>query len=199
MNVAPPRVTKCNGVTPFACMHGTIFAELKKYVDAKFGGGTWSKLLENAGLGPKIYLPVEAYPDDDVAKIVGAASQATGMSAPAILQDFGEFIAPDLVAMYRSLMKPEWKTLEVIENAENTAHRVVRRDYITAAPPYLHALRTGPHQVTITYNSARKLCDVAKGIVRGLAMHYNERVRIGETRCMHRGASECVLVVDRSG
>ena len=179
-------------------MHGTIFAELRKYVDGKFGGATWNKLLENAGLGPKIYLPVQAYPDDDVAKIVGAASEATGMSAQAILQDFGQFIAPDLVAMYRSLMKPEWKTLEVIENAENTAHRVVRRDYIAAAPPYLHAVRTAPEQVTITYNSARKLCDVAKGIVRGLAKHYNERVMIYETRCMHRGAGECVLVVDRS-
>lgn len=178
-------------------MHGTIFAELKKYVDTKFGADTWKKLLDDAGLGPKIYLPVQAYPDDDVAKIVGAASQATGLTPGAILQEFGQFIAPDLVAMYRNLMKPEWTTLEVIENAESTAHRIVRRDYVAAAPPYLHAVRTAPEQVTVTYNSARKLCDVAKGIVRGLAGHYRETVSIHETRCMHRGAAECVLVVDR--
>lgn len=179
-------------------VHGTIFAELKKFVDAKFGADTWKKLLEDAGLGPKIYLPVQAYPDDDVAKIVGAASAKTGLAPAAILQDFGHFIAPDLVGMYRSLMKPEWTTLDVIENAESTAHRIVRRDYVAAAPPYLHAVRTAPEQVTVTYNSARKLCDVAKGIVRGLAEHYRERVRINETRCMHRGASECVLVIDLS-
>lgn len=195
-------VTKSRNATPFfrrpSRLHGTIFAELKKYVDAKFGGATWNQLLQSAGLGPKMYLPVQAYPDEDVAKIVGAASTATGIEPSAILQDFGQFIAPDLVAMYRSLMKPEWKTLEVIENAETTAHRVVRRDYIAAAPPYLHAVRSGPEQVTVTYNSARRLCDVAKGIVGGLARHYKEKVSITETRCMHRGAAECVLVVDRS-
>ena len=179
-------------------MHGTIFAELKKYVDTKFGGNTWNTLLEGAGLGPKMYLPVQAYPDDEVGKIVAAAAQMTGIPAPDILQDFGAFIAPDLVAMYRSLMKPQWKTLEVIENAETTAHRVVRRQYVGAAPPYLHAVRSGDQQVTVTYNSARRLCDVAKGIIRGLAQHYGENVAVTETRCMHRGAAECVLVVDRA-
>ena len=60
-------------------MHGMIFAELKKYVDAKVGGNAWNKLLADAGLGPRIYLALQAYPDEEVVKIVTAASAATGL------------------------------------------------------------------------------------------------------------------------
>lgn len=178
-------------------MHGAIFAELKKYVDAKLGGDAWNALLTASGLGPRMYLAIQAYPDEDMVQIVTAASKKTGLAPEAILEDFGEFVAPDLLSMYRSLVKPTWKTLDVIEHTETTIHRVVRMQHADATPPYLHAVRNSEREVTITYNSARRLCSVAKGIVRGLAVHYGEVITIKEKKCMHRGATECVIVVSR--
>jgi len=46
-------------------MHGTIFVELKKYVDTKFGGEVWAGLLKEAGLGQRIDDAFETYPDEE--------------------------------------------------------------------------------------------------------------------------------------
>lgn len=178
-------------------MHGTIFAELKKYVDAKVGGDAWAQLLVSAGLGPRLYMALQAYPDEELVKIVTAASKATRQPAAVILEDFGLFIAPDLLGMYRSLVKPEWRSLEVIEHTEDTIHKVVRRQHADATPPYLRASRTGPEQVTVIYDSPRRLCAVAKGIIRGVGEHYKEQLILRETSCMHVGAVACTIEVDR--
>ena len=176
-------------------MHGIIFAELKKYVQARHGDDTWKALVQRAGVGNTLYLPIREYPDADVVAIVGAASEATGTPAGEILEDFGGFIAPDLMAMYRSLVKPEWRTLEFLENTEETIHRVVRIKDPAARPPELRCERLSANEVVVRYTSARRLCAVARGIVRGLAAHYQERVEISEPSCMLRGDDECRIHV----
>jgi predicted hydrocarbon binding protein len=176
-------------------MHGIIFAELKKYVQARHGDDTWKALLQRAGLKNSVYLPIRDYPDAEVVAIVGAASEATGAPAGEILEDFGGFIAPDLLAMYRSLVKPEWRTLEFLENTEETIHRVVRIKDPTARPPELRCERVSASEVVVRYTSARRLCAVARGIVQGVADHYGERVEILEPSCMLRGDAECRIHV----
>jgi predicted hydrocarbon binding protein len=49
--------------------------------------------------------------------------------------------------------------------------------------------------VLITYDSPRKLCAVARGIVRGVASHFGERIAIEGRRCMHRGDPHCLIAV----
>ena len=178
-------------------MHGIILSELRKYVEARHGAETWPALLRAAGLEGNVYLPIRSYPDAEVVALVSAASAATGAPADVILEDFGSFIAPDLVAMYRSLVRPEWRTLELLENTEETIHRVVRLKDATATPPELRCERAAPDRVVIRYGSPRRMCAVAKGIVRGVAAHYGERVEIEERRCMHRGDEECEIEVRR--
>jgi hypothetical protein len=174
-------------------MHGLIFSELQKYVAAKHGDKTWSVLLEKAGLGKKMYLPVQEYPDSDGVRLVSTASSLTGRSVPQILEDFGEFIAPDLIAMYRHLLKPEWKTLDVIEYTEGTVHAVVRVQNPGAKPPELKTKRPGPDQVLLTYTSPRQMCALAIGIGKGLAKHFKETLTVTELQCMHKGATSCEI------
>jgi predicted hydrocarbon binding protein len=50
-------------------------------------------------------------------------------------------------------------------------------------------------QIAIDYTSARRLCHVAKGIIRGLGEHFGEALTIAETTCMHRGGDRCALIV----
>jgi hypothetical protein len=119
----------------------------------------------------------------------------TGQTAPAILQDFGDFIAADLVNMYRSLVRPEWKTLELLENVEKTIHTVVRSRHQGAVPAQIRCERVGPNQAVITYVSPRKMCPVAKGIVLGLGRYFNQKLNVTETSCMHRGAQACTMNV----
>jgi hypothetical protein len=179
-------------------MHGTIFTELEKFVGARLGDGAWVKLKTAAGIEPgKAYDVFGVYPDEELSALVTTASSITGLPATALLEDFGEFVAPDLLEMYWGAIDPQWRTLDVIEHTETTIHTVVRLDHRGATPPYLHATRTGPDEVTVVYTSARRLCAVARGISRGIARHYGETIEIEDVRCMHRGDADCVMVVSR--
>jgi len=176
-------------------MHGVIFMELRKYVDTKLGRDVWDDLLKEAGLGGKLYLATWSYPDEEAVAIVTAIAKRRGQSIPAILEDFGEFIAPTLLHMYRALIPSEWRTLDVIENTEHVIHRVVRIRQPGATPPQLVAHRSSPKEVVITYTSRRKMCGLAKGIAKGIARQYNEPITITELSCMLRGDSACVISV----
>ena len=176
-------------------MHGSIFAELRKYVTTKHDAATWDTLLADTGLQGRNYMALLVYPDEELVALVGAASKRTGTPAEALLRDFGEFIAPDLLALYKAYVKPEWSALDVIEHTEGTIHKVVRMRDKGATPPYLEAHRVSPTEVKVVYTSQRRLCAVAKGIVAGISKHYKQPLRIEETECMHRGAPRCTLRV----
>ena len=178
-------------------MHGIIFGELKKLVDTKLGGDTWRELFKDTGLGPKVYMPVTEYPDAEAVALIEAIARRTGKEPRTIMEELGEFIAPDLLALYRHMVKPEWRTLELLENTEETIHRVVRLRNPGARPPELRTDREGD-EVLITYRSARRMCGVAVGIVRGLALHYGETIEIKELSCMLDGSSACRILVKRA-
>ena len=181
-------------------MHGTIFVELEKFVTAQLGEGAWEKLKAEAGIGAaRAYRPKFIYPDEELLALVQAGSKITGMPIPALLEAYGEFVAPALMDMYRHAVDPSWRTLDLIEHTEESIHTVVRVDHEGAKPPYLRAERRGPNEVAVFYTSPRKLCPVARGISRGIAAHYGESIDIEDVRCMHRGDEDCLMVVRTTG
>lgn len=177
-------------------MHGAIFVELEKFVTAQLGEGAWDKLTKEAGIASgRAYKPRFIYPDDELVALVQTGSKVTGIPVPALLEAFGEFIGPHLLEMYWKSIDPAWRTLDVIENTEEAIHTVVRLDHPGAMPPYLKAERTGPNEVAVTYTSPRKLCAVGRGISRGIASQYGEKIEIEDVRCMHRGDADCLMVI----
>lgn len=178
-------------------MHGTMFVHLRKFIDSQCEPHAWSTIVLKSGLEPRLYLPITTYPDADMIAIVRAAADATSSDVPSLLGRFGEFVAPLLLAAYRHLLKPEWRTLDILEHVEATAHRAVRVEQPGAAPPYLEAERRSAHEITVNYASSRRLCHLAKGIIVGLARHFDEDISIHESQCMHRGDRTCLLRVVR--
>jgi predicted hydrocarbon binding protein len=177
-------------------MHGIIFAELRKYIETRLGPTVWESVTAQAGVD-QTFLATSTYPDEQAMRLVSAAGAIAERPVPELLEEFGEFIAPDLLEVYKPLIKPEWSALDLLERTEETIHTVVRIREPGAAPPQLHCTRVSPDEVVVLYRSRRRLCAVAKGIIRGIARHYHERVQVTEETCMHRGASECRIVVRR--
>ena len=175
-------------------MHGIIHLELQNFVVQHHGEAAWRTLTDRAGLSGEIYTPLRSYPDEQIMALVGAAVQLTGADVTVLLEAFGEFLAPRYLSLYGKLLKPEWRTLDVLEHAENTIHRVVRLREPGALPPRLQAQRVSPTAIKMTYTSPRKLCAVARGIARGIAAHFREQLMVTDERCMYRGDRECVLL-----
>ena len=176
-------------------MHGIIHAELQRFVQQNYGHEAWHTMLRRAGLDAEVYTPLQAYPDSHIMALVQEAVAMTKIDAKQLLEAFGEFLVPTYLGVYGSLVKRDWRTLDVLEHTEETIHTVVRSRQKGALPPKLKVRRTSNREVLITYNSERRLCAVARGIVRGVAKNFQEEVRITDIRCMHLGDPTCVISV----
>jgi len=84
-------------------LHGLIVAELKVFVESQLGSEAWSA-------------------DDNFATIVAKAAERAAVTQNALLESFGRFLAPRLLSMYPALVKPEWRSLDVIEHTERSIH-----------------------------------------------------------------------------
>lgn len=159
-------------------MHGTILTLLKRYVQTQYDHSTWVKLMERSGLDGVEFNHKTVYPDEHIYALVGHAAEMTGLSAGELHEKFGEYLVPDLMYMYQKLLRPEWKTLDMLEHTELTMHQHVRREHAENSPPVLDVNRIGPDELMIDYVSPRRMGGLAVGIVRGLAAYYDEADRI---------------------
>lgn len=176
-------------------MHIIFIAELKYYFDTKFGGNIGESTLEKYGYDSKAHLHFQEYPDYIIMGIITEASGIAKKSVNEVLEDFGEFVTPYFIRMYRPLIHSDWKTLDLIENADKTIHKIVRMKNPGAAPPEIKCFRPKYDEVVITYNSHRKMCGIVKGIAKGLARHYSQQIYITETNCMLKGNSSCIITI----
>jgi hypothetical protein len=159
-------------------MHGTILTLLKRYVQTQYDHSTWVKLMALSGLENVVFDHKSVYPDEHIYALVGHAATMTGLSAGELHEKFGEYLVPDLMYMYQKLLRPEWKTLDMLENTELTMHKQVRQEHHENAPPVLEVTRLGPNELMIDYVSPRRMGGLAVGIVRGLAAYFDEAERI---------------------
>ena len=130
-------------------MHGIIHLELHNFVKSQYGEEALRQLIERARPSTQVLTPLQSYPDSDIVAMVRAAEEMTGKSATALLEAFGEFLVPSYVSLYGSLLKPTWRTLDVIEHTEQTIHRVVRRRQPGALPPRLRTVRVGDRKSVV--------------------------------------------------
>ena len=170
-----------------------IFVELQKFVGEVAGAQVWRAALELAGLGRRLYLPISSYPDAELARLFTRLATLTRRPEANLIDAFGEKLARGLLGAHASLLKPDWRTLDLLENVEDTIHATARARDAKAPPPELKCTRVSPSEVEIVYASQRRLCALAKGLARGIASHYGELLRIDEPECMHTGASACRL------
>ena len=89
-------------------MHGVIISNLKKYVEEKLGGDAWDTLRDKAGLTGKAFIPSSIYPHSDVEDVLAAAVEVTGQDRDEILNDFGAWVIPPLMKMYRAFIPEDW-------------------------------------------------------------------------------------------
>jgi predicted hydrocarbon binding protein len=179
-------------------MQGMMFVELSRFIDERLGSGEWERALTAAGLSERDYSPRSPAPDEEFVALVTAAAEAAGEPVQTTLEAFGEFIAPDLLGgLYGTLLDDDWDLLDFLEHTEEAIHTVVRVRDPSAKPPRLRTVRSGPDEIFILYDSPRRMCSVAKGIIRGASKHFGEPIEILESRCMLAGAARCQITVRR--
>ena len=178
-------------------VYGIIFFFLQKFADVAATGSTsWKGVRASTATSAAKFLPSGVYPDADAVAILTTIAETTGRSLPTILEEFGRFLAPHLVKVAGPVVDPAWRTLDLIEHTEAIIHTMIRTTTPGAAPPVLETVRQSPYELHLVYSSARRLCPLAVGLMRGIAAHYRETIRIEEPSCLLRGDPFCSFVVE---
>lgn len=159
-------------------MYGIFHVELQNYIETKYGHDVWRATKKKAGLEDRFYMTVSTYLDSEAVAVVDAFCELTGASKEALLEDFGEFIAPTLVKTHEPLIDPGWGLMDFLLNMEEAIHRVVRLKNLGAQPPTLKFEQISPRQLHLVYDSPRRMDAVARGILQGVARHYGETITI---------------------
>jgi predicted hydrocarbon binding protein len=180
-------------------MHGIIFSALKKYVRTRLGDEAWTNLRTAAGLADRVYLPIQTYPDAEIDALIDTVATLSGISPQQLLEDFGKSMIPDFLTVYRPLLQPDWRTLDLLEHVETRIHGAVRQNNQGANPPTLRVERAAADRVVIHYESERRWCALGRGLIQGIADHFGETVKISEEACQLEGAEACEIVVLLAG
>jgi hypothetical protein len=173
-------------------MKGIIFNLLEEVVTQKYGEKVWDDLLQASGVDGA-FTSLGNYPDEDLSKLVGAASQALDLPANAIVRWFGTEALPILAGKYPDFFSRHDSTRTFVLTLNGIIHPEVRKLYPGADTPDFEFDASSPDVLVMLYRSKRRLCALAEGLTEGAATHFGETARIEHPLCMHRGDEVCRL------
>jgi len=177
-------------------MYGFMYVELERYIVTHIGPEAWQDTCRMATGARPTFSPTQSYDDADFLALVRSASRVSSVELPGLLEDFGAFLIPTLIAAHASDVAPATNALDVLANAEQHV-RTTRLIDAEVSPPPVRAERVSDREVRIRYASSRRMCCLARGLARGVLRHYGEIGSVKETACMHQGAPECIIMVKR--
>jgi hypothetical protein len=175
-------------------MKGVVFNLLEQVVVKKYGEAVWEELLDATQL-TGAYTTLGSYPDDEIEKLVGAASATLQVPPSEVLRWFGREAMPLLAGYYPAFFSPHKNARSFVVSVNSIIHPEVRKLYTGAGCPHFHFEEAPDGALMMGYNSPRKLCALAHGFVEGAGDHYGQTVAVEHTRCMHKGDSNCVLSI----
>src|SRR5262249_25116080 len=141
-------------------MKGVVFNLFEEVVSRSHGEDTWDALLDEAGLAGS-YTSLGSYPDEDMSKLVFAASRALEMAPANLLRWVGRGAMPILVQRYPNFFSAYTSTRPFILSVNDIIHPEVRKIYPGADVPIFDFHHAPDGTLLIGYQSTRKLCALA--------------------------------------
>lgn len=178
-------------------MKGIVFNLLEELVTRDFGADAWDDLLDSATVHGA-YTSLGSYPDGDFHGLVDAAAAKVGRDRRDIIRWLGRESVPLLAARYPGFFSPHEEAAPFLLSLNEIIHPEVRKIYPGADVPVFGFDLSQPPRIGMTYDSPRRMCAFAEGLIQGAAAHYGERVMLRQPTCMHRGDPECRFEIEFS-
>ncbi|HWW53267.1 MAG TPA: heme NO-binding domain-containing protein [Acidimicrobiales bacterium] len=173
-------------------MKGIIFNLVEEVVTTAHGADAWDTVLSAAGL-EGAYTSLGSYPDEDLTKLVVAASDALGLPPDEVVRTIGVGAMPLLADRYPSFFAGHSTTRSFLLTLNEIIHPEVRKLYPGASVPDFTFESSGADTLDLGYRSERRLCALAEGFVLGASAHFGETVDLSQPRCMLRGDESCLI------
>lgn len=171
-------------------MKGIVFNLLEEVVSSQYGEEVWDDLLDAADLSGS-YTSLGSYSDEDMERLVAAASEKLGSDRNAVLRWFGQKAMARLAVHYPDFFTPHKSARPFVLGVNDIIHAEVRKLYTGAECPHFHIRETETGAVTMDYRSSRRMCALAQGFVEGAAEYFGEEVDFAHAKCVERGDPHC--------
>lgn len=164
-------------------MKGIVFTEFLELVENEFGLDVVQQIIDECELDSEgVYTSVGTYSHKDMFKMVAKLSEIKGLPVPALLMVFGEYFFTTLKTKYPMFMeKPN--LFSFLNSIDQYIHPEVLKLYPDAELPRFEAEMKDENEMVLNYYSSRKMSDLAIGLIKGAATHFEENVdvvKIGE-------------------
>lgn len=169
-----------------------IFNLAEQVVTDAYGADVWDQLLDDADLDGA-FTSLGNYPDEQLIAIVGAAAARLDAPPQDVVRNVGQGAIPLLATRYPAFFAPHTSTRPFLLTLNDIIHPEVRKLYPGADVPEFGFEEQGSDVLLLEYRSHRRLCTLAEGFILGAAAHYGQSVVIEQQRCMHDGATSCLL------
>lgn len=164
-------------------MKGIVFTEFLELVENEFGLEVVQQIIDECELETAgVYTSVGTYSHKDMFKMVAKLSEIKGLPVPALLTVFGEYFFTTLKDKYPVFVeKPN--LFSFLNSIDQYIHPEVLKLYPDAELPRFSAEIKSDNEMMLNYMSSRKMSDLAIGLIKGAANHFEEDVdvvKIGE-------------------
>ena len=164
-------------------MKGIVFTEFLELVENEFGLEVVQQIIDECELETAgVYTSVGTYSHKDMFKMVAKLSEIKGLPVPALLTVFGEYFFTTLKDKYPVFVeKPN--LFSFLNSIDQYIHPEVLKLYPDAELPRFQAEIKNDNEMVLNYMSSRKMSDLAIGLIKGAANHFEEDVdvvKIGE-------------------
>lgn len=173
---------------------GLLFDVVREVVAELLGEDTWDRAIETSGFDGS-YTSLGNYPDQEMFTLVAQLSESAGLSVDDTLRTVGihgwrhlESRQPELVADMADMGT-------LLHSLNNVVHTEVRKLYPDSVVPLFGIADEGPGHWVVTYESERRMCRLAEGLLLGFSDTRGIRTTVSHLSCSNHGDDACVLDV----
>ncbi|PWK20106.1 heme-NO-binding protein [Arcicella aurantiaca] len=179
-------------------MKGIVFTEFLEMVEEKFGYTMVDNLLSTTELPSEgVYTSVGTYQHTEMVSLVINLAKQTNIPINELLKVFGGYLFKTFTKTYSHFMAKAPDAFTFLASIHNYIHVEVQKLYPDAELPHFDIERPDDKTLVMTYSSARKMADLAFGLIEGCVEYYKENVEISQIPINEDGSITKFVIIKK--
>ncbi len=178
-------------------MKGFVFTEFLEMVENQFGFDMADKIIKEEQLDSKgVYTSIGTYSHGEMVQLVSNLSEETNIPIPDLLRTYGSYLFTVFEKNYKSFFEDIDDSFQFLSQVDEYIHVEVRKLYPDAELPKFDILDHGDN-MTMLYQSTRKMSDLAVGLIEKCMEHYQEEGTIKKQVLDKEGEKVLITIVKK--
>jgi len=178
-------------------VYGLIHTSIREFVQRRVGDSAWDAIARTIEVTESDFVTMQAYPDELTLRLVGAGSEALGISQEDFLHDLGvHWVTHTAADYYGPLLEFAGNDVASLLENLNRMHDQVAISFSNLVQPSFELEAAAEGEFRLHYRSSRSgLSPFVVGLVTGLGTYFDEPVEIRQIESKLEGADHDIFLV----